>query len=259
MITGSLAVIPARLGSVRLPRKPLQLIAGRPLIEWVWRRVVDSDLFSMVVIATESEEVAAAARGFGAEVEMTDAGHVSGTDRVAEVADHGRFRGYPLIVNVQGDEPFLRDDALASAARLVLDGWHVGTIASVIRTSGELHDPAVVKVVRGADGGAMYFSRSAIPFARDRAVGREDFSLDLYLRHIGIYAYSRDALFRWVELEESVLERTERLEQLRPLAAGVRIGVDVVPSLHLGIDTPEDLERARQILSDTSAREPETL
>lgn len=258
MITGSLAVIPARLGSARLPRKPLQLIEGRPLVEWVWRRVVEADLFSAVVVATESEEVAAAARRFGADTEITDHGHVSGTDRVAEVAGRGRYRDLPLIVNVQGDEPFLRDSDLETAARLVVDGWQVGTIASIIQSSAELNDPAVVKVVRGLNGGAMYFSRSVIPHARDVPPGREDFSLELYLRHIGIYAYSRDALLRWVELPESVLERTERLEQLRPLAAGIRIGVQLVPPLEPGIDTPADLERARHVLSHTSARGPES-
>jgi 3-deoxy-manno-octulosonate cytidylyltransferase (CMP-KDO synthetase) len=242
VIARSLAVIPARIGSSRLHRKPLHLLAGTPLVEWVWRRVTATGVFDGVVLATDSEEVAEVARGFGADVELTDPGHPSGTDRVAEVARLPRYRDHDLIVNVQGDEPFIRGGDLRAAAGLVLEGWEAGTVASPIETVAEVRDPSVVKVVRGDHGAALYFSRAPIPFARDVEPGGED--LSLYLRHIGLYAYSRDALLRWVSLPEGVLERTERLEQLRPLAAGIRIGVRVVPPAEGGVDTPEDARRA---------------
>jgi 3-deoxy-manno-octulosonate cytidylyltransferase (CMP-KDO synthetase) len=220
---------------------------------------MEAELFTAVVIATDSEEVAARARAFGAPVEMTDPGHPSGTDRVAEVAQRTRYRDFPLLVNVQGDEPFLRASDLAAAARLVEDGWEVGTVASRIRSSAELHDPAAVKVVRRGDGGALYFSRAAIPFARDVPAGVEDLASGLYLRHIGLYAYARDALLRWVALPEADLERVERLEQLRALAAGIGIGVALVEPARGGIDTPEDLERAETLLLQSTATEAERI
>ncbi len=240
-----LGVIPARLGSTRLPRKPLHSLAGRPLIEWVWRRASGAGLFAEVVIATDSEEVAAAARGFGAAVELTSPEHPSGTDRVAEVAARPRYRGYETIVNVQGDEPFIRVEQLAAAAELVRSGgWEVGTTASPIRTREEWRDPAVVKVVRALDGGALYFSRAPIPFVRDREPTDAELAGGAFFRHAGIYAYRADALARWVALPVGELEQFERLEQLRPLAAGLRIGVAEVDAADIGVDTPADARAA---------------
>ncbi len=240
-----LGVIPARLGSTRLPRKPLHPLAGRPLIEWVWRRASGSGLFAEVVIATDSEEIAEVARGFGAVAELTAAEHPSGTDRVAEVAALPAYRAYETIVNVQGDEPFVRADQLAAAAALVGEGgWEVGTVASPITTLEEWRDPAVVKVVRSADAGALYFSRASIPFLRDSEPDESDFSSGAFLRHIGIYAYRAEALARWVTLPVGELERIERLEQLRPLAAGIRIGVAQVDAADIGVDTPADARAA---------------
>ncbi|HWV56858.1 MAG TPA: 3-deoxy-manno-octulosonate cytidylyltransferase [Longimicrobiales bacterium] len=235
-----LGVIPARLGSERLPRKPLQLLAGRPLIEWVWRNARRIGTFDAIVVATDSEEIASACRGFGAEVEMTSADHPSGTDRVAEVATRRRFRGYDVIVNVQGDEPFLEADHVARAVELVRGGWDVGTVATPVRTVDAWRDPAVVKVVRSEDGGALYFSRAPIPFVRDGEPPETDLASAAFLRHVGLYSYSRDALLRWVALPVGELERRERLEQLRPLAAGISIGVAVVESAAPGVDTPAD-------------------
>lgn len=240
-----LAVIPARLGSTRLPRKPLHIIAGRPLVEWVWRRVAAVALFDCTVIATDSEEIAEFARSLGAQVELTSPHHGSGTDRVAEVARRFQYRAYPLIVNVQGDEPFIDETHLSEAIRLVRDeNWDVGTVASRIRSREEWRSPAVVKVVRGRDGGALYFSRAPIPHPREEEPGATEFESGEFLRHIGVYAYRSDALQRWVELPESPLEQIERLEQLRPLAAGVRIGVAVAEAAEGGVDTLEDAERA---------------
>lgn len=244
-----LGVIPARLGSSRLPRKPLHPIAGRPLLEWVWRRARALEIFDALVIATDHPEVAAAAASFGAAVEMTDENHPSGTDRVAEVARRGSFAGFPVLVNVQGDEPFLAAAHVEAAVRLVRDeGWDAGTVATPIAAEDEWREPSVVKVVRGDDGAALYFSRAPVPFPRD---GAPDFASGLYLRHVGLYAYRREALLRWVSLPEGALERTERLEQLRPLAAGLRIGVAVGPPAEGGVDTEADARRAERLLLRT--------
>lgn len=249
MSTPALAVIPARLASSRLPRKPLLRLAGRPLLEWVWRRARATALFDAVVIATDSDEVAHAAAGFGARVALTDAGHVSGTDRIAEVIERPEFAGYEVVVNVQGDEPFLGVPQLAPAICAVRDeGWEIATIATPIADVAELNDPAAVKVVRDDAGAAMLFSRAPIPHLRDREPEPRDFEDGLYLRHLGVYAYRREALRRWVALPEGALERVERLEQLRPLAAGMRIAVRTVPACAAGVDTPADAERAAALL-----------
>ena len=246
-----LGVIPARLASTRLPRKPLHPIAGRPLVEWVWRRVRDLGIFDAVVVATDSPEVEAAARAFGASVVLTREAHPSGTDRVAEVARREEWRGYPVIVNVQGDEPFVRGDHLQAAVGLVRDGgWDVGTVAAPISTDDEWREPAVVKVARGDDGRALFFTRAPVPFPRDAA---PDFASGAYLRHVGVYAYTRDALLRWVALPEGALERIEKLEQLRALAAGLRIGVAVGEPAEGGVDTPADAARAERIILESMA------
>lgn len=242
-----LAVIPARLGSERLPRKPLYPLAGRPLIEWVWRRLAGFRTLDAVVVATDSEEVAEACQAFGAAVELTSASHTSGTDRVAEVAARPAYGGYRVVVNVQGDEPFVEESHIAAAAALAAGGWDVGTVATPVRDLEAWRDPAVVKVVVRDDGGALYFSRAPIPHPRD---GAADAALasGRYLRHVGVYAYGPAALARWVALPASWLERTERLEQLRPLAAGLRIGVTVVKDAAGGVDTPADAHRAESLL-----------
>lgn len=251
MTTRVLGVIPARLASVRLPRKPLHPIAGRPLIEWVWRRAVESGVFDDIVIATDSREVEAAARAFGASVALTRDDHPSGTDRVAEVVRRAEWRDFGTIVNVQGDEPFVRRDHLEAAVALVRDGgWDVGTVAAPIASTAEWMEPAVVKVVRGDDGRALYFTRAPVPHPRD---AEPDFAGGAYLRHVGIYGYTRAALLRWVALPESPLERIEKLEQLRALAAGLRIGVAIGAPAEGGVDTPADAARAERILSEHMA------
>lgn len=250
-----LGVIPARLGSERLPRKPLHVIAGRPLIEWVWRRVSAMPLVDRVVVATDSDEVLAACAAFGGEAVLTSAAHASGTDRVAEVARRQGFEGFDIIVNIQGDEPFVQPDAVAAAVRQVTDGWDIGTVAAPVGSVQALRDPSVVKVVRNDRGGALYFSRAPIPHLRGAEPGPADLASDRWLRHIGIYAFTPAALRRWVALPEGRLERIERLEQLRALAAGLEIGVGVVASAEGGIDTPEDARRAEERLR----REMETM
>ena len=240
---GTLVVIPARLGALRLPRKPLRLLSGLPLIVRVWQRISEMNVADAVVVATDDESVASVAGKAGAECVLTSDQHTSGTERVAEVAAQPRFRKYTTIVNVQGDEPFIGAGAVRGAAQLVSSGkFPLGTAAS--RASTEILDtPSLVKVVVAADGRAMYFSRAPIPFLRDQA--DRGAQAECVLQHIGVYAYSRDALQQWVALPPHPLEIVERLEQLRPLAAGLPIGVAVTSEVPAsGIDTEEDLERA---------------
>ena len=248
-----LGVIPARLGSERLARKPLHLLAGRPLIEWVWRRVTGFGFLDKVVVATDSEEIATLCRRIGADVELTAPEHGSGSERVAEVAARPSYRGYDVVVNIQGDEPFVAEAAVRESARLVLAGWDVGTPAVPVGGPDELRDPMVVKVVTGRDGGALYFSRAPIPWKRDGEPTAAEFAAGRWLRHIGVYAYSPGALARWVSQPASELEATERLEQLRALEAGIRFGIAVIERRADeeklgGIDTPVDAERAERIL-----------
>jgi 3-deoxy-manno-octulosonate cytidylyltransferase (CMP-KDO synthetase) len=244
----TLAVIPARLGSTRLPRKPLRLLAGVPLIVRVWQRVVDTGVADQVIVATDSDEVREAVNEHGGDVAMTSAAHMSGTHRVAEVARRPELAEFGVIVNVQGDEPFVSRDAILGAARMVADGlFPLGTAA--VRASTEvLADPSVVKVVAADDGRAMYFSRAGIPFLRDATDARDaDLHRANVWQHIGVYAYDRPTLMRWAELPENPLEHIERLEQLRPLAAGIPIGVSLIDeAFRPGIDTEADLERANR-------------
>lgn len=242
--SAALGVIPARLGSERLPRKPLQIIAGRTLIEWVWRRVSSFSVLDDLLVATDSDEVAAACRGFGGQVVMTSSSHRTGTERVAEVAAGASSRGYGVVVNIQGDEPFVTEEQVAAAVGMVRAGWDIGTVAAPVETMAAWLDPSVVKVVRNEAGGALYFSRSPIPHVRGRDPSARELASAWCLRHIGVYAYSPAALARWTELPEGELEKRERLEQLRPLAAGLGIGVALAEASEGGIDTPQDVTRA---------------
>lgn len=246
--TRCLGVIPARIGSERLPRKPLVPLAGKPLIEWVWRAVTAIPVLDTVVIATDSEEVVEAARGFGGLAVLTAAHHPSGTDRVAEVVARPEYGGYDVVVNIQGDEPLIEPAQVAGAVAMVREGWDVGTVATPIRSVEAWRNPAVVKVVRGLDGGALYFSRAPIPYRRDGEPDEAELATPNYLRHVGVYAYSPAALERWVALPPGELEQLERLEQLRPLAAGLRIGVAIVDAAHGGVDTPDDVLEVERIL-----------
>lgn len=239
----TLIVIPARLGATRLPQKPLRDLAGKPLVIRVLERVQSFEIGADVVVATDSDAVVAAVRAAGGKAEMTRSDHASGTDRVAEVAALAAYRDHDVIVNVQGDEPFVSAEAVAVAAGLVQRGeFPIGTAAcgDVATILGE---PSIVKVVTDRTGRALYFSRAAIPYLRDQAdavvhAGR-------VLRHIGVYAYTRAALERWVSLPPGALEQSERLEQLRPLADGLAIGVGITsPVSGGGIDTEDDLRRA---------------
>jgi 3-deoxy-manno-octulosonate cytidylyltransferase (CMP-KDO synthetase) len=238
-----LAVIPARLAAVRLPRKPLRDLAGAPLVVRVWERVAAMDAADRVVVATESEEVRAVIVAAGGECVLTRDTHPSGTDRVAEVAARAEFKRFDVVVNVQGDEPFMSAGAVRGSVDQVLAGNPLGT-AAVAAEPTVLTDPNVVKVVCTDRGHAMYFSRAPIPFLRDS--GDASTQATLVRQHLGVYAYAPAALAAWVALPAHPLEISERLEQLRPLAAGMSIGVALVgpaPAMG-GIDTEVDLVRA---------------
>jgi 3-deoxy-manno-octulosonate cytidylyltransferase (CMP-KDO synthetase) len=222
------------------------LLGGKPLIEVVWRRVASFRAVDHLIVATDAEEIAAVCRKAGAVVEITSLAHRSGTERVAEVAE--RHPDFDVVVNIQGDEPFVGEEHIRLSAQLVLDGWDIGTPAAPIESLEAWEDPAAVKVVCASDGRALYFSRSPIPFKRDGAPSTGELTSGAFLRHIGVYAYARDALLRYVRLPEIELERIEKLEQLRALAAGMRIGVAVAQRGAVGIDTPADLEQAERLL-----------
>lgn len=243
----TLAVIPARLGATRLPRKPLRLLAGLPLVVRVWQRVAELELFEEVIVATDSAEVAEAVESHGGVAQLTGA-YDSGTERTAAIVEHGGYQDYDAIVNVQGDEPFVSRAALTGAVQMVVDrGFAIGT-AAVLASPAILGDPNVVKVVATGEGRAMYFSRAPIPFLRDPASAMDaELQRSRIYQHLGIYAYTVDALLNWTSLPDTPLERIERLEQLRPLAAGVPIGVALIDEpVRPGIDTEADLERANR-------------
>lgn len=260
-----LCVLPARIGSHRLPRKPLREIAGRPLIRWSWEAAERVPVFDEIRVATDSPEVVEAVEGFGGRALVTAPDHRTGTDRVAEAAGRPWATGYDLIVNFQADEPFLDSRAVERAVETVRSGRApVATVAEPLSSRREWRSPDVVKVVRGSDGRALYFSRAPVPHVRDRAPGEDGPAGDrygggedtdpLFLRHAGLYAFRREALERWTELRESRLERAERLEQLRALEAGLEIHVAVGRGSGPGVDTPRDLERAARRLERTDHR-----
>lgn len=246
-----LGIVPARLASTRLPNKPLYPLLGRPLIEWVWRRVEEVEVLDRVVVATDSEEVAETCRSLGAPVEMTSPEHPSGTDRVAEVAGREEYHEFDVVANIQGDEPLLKERHLAAAIDLVArEGWEIGTCATPLHDEEQRGNPGVVKVARAASGRALYFSRAPIPYKRDEKPQPEELGREPFLRHIGIYAYTREALAQWVAMAPSRLERLEKLEQLRPIEAGIRIGVAVVGAADPGVDTPADVLAVEEKLAE---------
>jgi 3-deoxy-manno-octulosonate cytidylyltransferase (CMP-KDO synthetase) len=235
-----LGVIPARLGSTRLPNKPLQLLAGEPLITRVIERVLDHGLVTELVVGTDSPKIAKVAERSRIRAVLTDSSHLTGTDRVAEVAQRPEFSGFEVIVNLQGDEPFLPREALAGALDRVEQGDDIGTAAAPL-SAALAEDPSRVKVVTDERGRALYFSRAVIPYHREKANSTDA----LYWQHLGIYAFTRAALSRWVGLSRCLLEQVERLEQLRALYNGLTIGVARLEEPALpGVDTAEDLRRA---------------
>ncbi len=234
-----LAVIPARLDSTRLPRKPLQLLGGVPLVVRVYERVSALGVADHCIVATDATEVIDACAKYHVPTIRTSAAHLNGTDRVAEVARQPEFGRYDIILNVQGDEPFVTAAALTGAVHVVRSGGAPIGTAAAPASAEVLQRAEVVKVVRADDGRALYFSRAAIPYLRDAAdVAMRD---AIVRQHVGVYAYTPAALAAWVALPPHPLEMIERLEQLRPLAHGMMIGVAEVATVERGIDTADDL------------------
>jgi len=235
-----LGVIPARFSSTRFPGKVLALIAGKTMLQHVYERAALSTYLSSILIATDDERVYSAAKNFGARVRMTRSDHLSGTDRVAEAASAVDAE---IVVNIQGDEPLI-DPAAIDAA--ILPMVHepelvMGTLKKRIEDAREITDPNVVKVVTDRAGDAIYFSRCAIPFEREKSANTP------YFKHIGLYVYQRDFLLAYSALPVGPLETAERLEQLRALENGFRIRVVETEYESLGVDTPEDLERVSRL------------
>ena len=243
-------VIPARYQSSRLPGKVLADIQGKPMIQWVVEKAQQSGA-SQVIVATDNDEVAAVVNGFGGEVCRTRADHQSGTERLAEVMEKYQFSDQQVIVNVQGDEPFIPAKNIAQVAKNLAsqDKARMATLAVNIHDVAEAFNPNVVKVLCDQQGYALYFSRSAIPYDRERFLNNADITEigDFYLRHIGIYAYRAGFIKDYVSWPASALEQIESLEQLRVLWQGEKIHVAVAASnLPVeGVDTPEDLQKAR--------------
>jgi 3-deoxy-manno-octulosonate cytidylyltransferase (CMP-KDO synthetase) len=241
-------VIPARLSSTRLSRKVLRVIAGRPMVEWVWRAATSCGLMDPVVVATDSDEVAAVCRERGIPVAMTSVDCPSGSDRVRQVA---RQIEAEIYVNIQGDEPTLTAEFFPPLLKL-FDRPEVEVATLAVRCPPEeIADPNAVKVVTALDGRALYFSRATIPFDRDGA------GFNGYRKHLGIYAYRKAALERFAALPPSPLELVERLEQLRLLENGIALYVAEAPGDTIGVDTEADLRRAEAVLRESAQRSEE--
>jgi 3-deoxy-manno-octulosonate cytidylyltransferase (CMP-KDO synthetase) len=243
-------VIPARFAAMRLPGKPLIVVAGKTLLEWVWRRACESGAGS-VIVATDDARIAQAAGAFGADCAMTSAAHASGTDRIAQVARERGFAPQDIVVNLQGDEPLMPAAVIDSVAAALQDRPDAGiaTAVTAVRDLSEFLDPNCVKALRAADGSALYFSRAPVPWPRDRITsGKPAVAVGAW-RHIGIYAYRAGALAQFASWPPTPLEEIERLEQLRALEHGLRIHLLTLPEAPPpGVDTPEDLERVRELL-----------
>lgn len=238
-------IIPARYASTRLPGKPLATILDKPMIEWVYRSVKKSRLIEQIIVATDDQRVFDEVKRFGGEVVMTPLDIQTGSDRIAYVA-----RQLPLadiIVNVQGDEPFvsgaLIDDAIMPL--LVDPKLQVSTLVKKISNQDELYNPSTVKVVFDNFSNAIYFSRSPIPYARDSASITSEITGGKFFKHIGLYVYRKDFLLYYTKLPQSSLEKAEKLEQLRILENGYKIRVVETDFESISVDTPEDLYRAR--------------
>ncbi len=240
-------VIPARFASSRLPGKPLADIAGKPMVQLVWQQAMQSGA-SRVIIATDDARVEAAAQAFGAEVLMTNPNHNSGTERLAEVVKMLGLAADTVVVNVQGDEPFIPPSIIRQVADNLASQQQarMATLAVALTSQAEIANPNIVKVVCDQHGYALYFSRAVVPFDRDGAF-TEQLAMH-YRRHIGIYAYRAGFILDYVSWPTSSLEQIECLEQLRVLWQGEKIHVALAQEVPpVGVDTPADLAHAREV------------
>jgi len=243
----TIGIIPARYASTRFPGKPLQLIAGKSLVQHVVERCREAQSLADVIVATDDERIAKVVREF-CTVEMTRADHPSGTDRIAEVVAR---LDCDAVVNVQGDEPLIPAAVIDAVAGALTDA-EMTTAATPVSNISEYSDPNAVKVVVSIEGRALYFSRRTIPFIRDLTEESPEHQLAAFpfLKHLGIYGYRRDTLKRLVEFAPSPLEQVERLEQLRALENGIGITVCTVNYDAVGVDVPADVQRVEALLRE---------
>lgn len=241
------AVIPARYAASRLPGKPLVALAGKPMIQHVWERVSKAKKIAKVIVATEDERIRAAVQSFGGEAAMTRADHRTGTDRVAEVSVAG---GADIYINVQGDEPLIAPEAVDTLAEAIAsdDSVQLATLAVPMQNSKDIMDPHIVKVVLDFNGDALYFSRAPIPWVRDS----ESAVHARHLKHLGLYAYRRDALLDYQTLPPGDLERVEQLEQLRWLENGYKMRVAETEHDSVSVDVPEDVPRVENLIREAA-------
>ncbi len=235
-------IIPARYGSSRLEGKPLLKVCEKPVIQWVYEKAQQAKLADMIIVATDDERIFNAVKAFGGEVEMTSVNHKCGSDRIREVAE--RHPEIAYIVNLQGDEPLIKPESIDAVARNVQedDKADISTLIRVLTDEEEINNPNLVKCVVDNNGYALYFSRSKIPYERNKNVAT-------FYGHLGIYGYKRDALMKMTSLPQTPLEKTESLEQLRAIESGMKIKTSVVDFVPVGIDTAEDLEKFKQIVA----------
>jgi 3-deoxy-manno-octulosonate cytidylyltransferase (CMP-KDO synthetase) len=238
-------VIPARYGATRLPGKPLAMLAGKPMIQRVYERAKLAQCADQVIVATDDERILKAVEGFGGEARMTRADHRTGTERVAEVAAH--VAG-DVFVNVQGDEPLLDPAAVDTAVNSLLEEPQasISTVATPVKTPGDIMDPNVVKTVLDFDGNALYFSRAPIPWVRDTGSKIQV----RHLKHLGLYVFQREALLEYPTLPQGELERIEQLEQLRWMENGWKVRVAEVEHDAVSVDVPADVERVEKLLRE---------
>ncbi len=238
----TLGVIPSRYGAQRFPGKPLALIAGRSLVQRVYEQAAKAQRLDKVIVATEDTRILEAVEAFGGDAMLTSPECAAGTDRVAEVA---RAVDAELVLNIQGDEPLMRPEMIDQLVEGMQKdaGCVMGTLARKISAPDQLTNPNVVKVVVAGNGNALYFSRSQIPFVRDAG------DTATFLKHLGIYAYRREFLMKFVALPVSPLEKAEKLEQLRALDNGFSIRVWITPHDSIGVDRPEDVTLVEEILA----------
>ena len=246
-----MAIIPARYASTRFPGKPLALLGGKPVIQWVWENVSAMPELACAVVATDDERIAEAVKGFGGRAVMTASTHRSGTDRCGEVVRKLREEGqaFDVAINVQGDEPFVRQEQLRSLVDCFADGEvQIATLKTAIHSTAELMSPNNVKVVCDLRGRALYFSRQPLPHVR--GVEPEQWmEHHPYFKHVGIYAFRTETLEALVRMQQSPLELCESLEQLRWLENGYEIQVKETAVANIGIDTPADVALAEQYLT----------
>jgi 3-deoxy-manno-octulosonate cytidylyltransferase (CMP-KDO synthetase) len=267
-VNHTVAIVPARLASTRLPGKALIEIAGKPMICWVAERARAARNVDRVIVATDSQQIIEAVQSTGIEAVLTDPDHTSGTDRVAEVA--ATIPEAAIIVNVQGDEPMISPDTIERAVNVMAtenskpNGAGIVTTWESIKSLEDLLNPDLVKVVLDGNENAVYFSRSPIPYPRDAAkrhgapeaaLVNEPELFKLFRKHTGLYVYRRDVLLEFTKWPQSQLEKIEALEQLRALERGVKIKVVEACTASTGVDTVEDLERVRSLI-ETSQSQP---